>query len=80
MSLSKEQKTLLEEYSSLSEDELLYELDQSHAYVDAGYSSSYHTQRIADLMFVLSVRETNTPVDDCTHWVGHLPKKDEDNA
>jgi hypothetical protein len=75
MTLTNHDKQLLEEYSDLCDDELLYEIDQSNAYLDAGYSSTYHTDRIKDIQRVLALRTTNTPMDDCTHWVGNLPKE-----
>lgn len=60
MSLTIHEKDILKEYSTMCADEILYELDQSHAYLDAGYSSDYHLTRISELNLVLELR-TETP-------------------
>lgn len=72
MTLTAYEKDILKEYSDLSEDEILYELDQSYAYLDAGYSSTFHTDRIEQLRLVLNLRQVDTPHDDCSHWVGNM--------
>lgn len=77
MSITHYEQEVMLHYNGWSEDELLYEMDNSLAYLQK-YHSEHHSWKVQAINTVLRIRhELDAPHDDCTHWLGNIKEADD---